>query len=190
MGKGMAEEVLFDHDLRRGKVMVTRTVEDGVELMKFDAKIDTDYPADIVFDQVILGFVDSPKSWVWPNKYESAPEPLGFEPYEGCELQMTYYLPRWDDLEKTMPGVTYKYNLKQYKPAEHLFQYVSVDHPLQGGGTFQAIPTGKNTSRFHWSGAYKPTEGAEKILFALRQYLPVLYEVFEDNLERGPAKAA
>ncbi len=181
----MTEEVLFDHKLKRGKVYVTRTIDNGIELMKFDARIDTDYPADLLFEQVIQGFIDSEKSWVWPNKYESAPEPLDFDLYEGCQVQMTYYLPRWDDLEKTMPGVTYKYKLKRYRPEERIFQYESVDHPLQGGGTFTAIPTGESTSQFHWHGAYKPTEGADKILFALRQYLPVLYEVFEENLEKG-----
>ena len=185
----MTEEILFDHKLKRGRVFVSRVDDGGTELMKFDARIDTDHPADLVFEQVILGFVDSEKSWVWPNKYESAPEPLGFEPYQGCHLKMTYYLPRWDDLEKTMPGVTYNYTLKRYEPENLLFQYQSVDHPLEGGGTFEAIPTGENTSQFHWSGAYKPNEGADRILFYLRQYLPVLYDVFEENLERGPAKA-
>lgn len=186
----MSAEILFEHKLKRGTVTVSHEQKGDDEALNFAAVIETDHPAKTVFEQVVLGFVDSEKSWIWPIEYENVPKPLDFELYEGCQFSMIYRVPRWDDPKKTMPGVTYTYFLKQYKPDEYLFQYESIDHPLRGGGTFRAIPTGEGTSRFDWRGSYVPSAGADKVIVSLRRYLPVLYEVFERNIEAGPRELA
>lgn len=182
----MKKEDGFEHKLKRGFVRVDLEPDGDDWFINFAAEIDNDHPAEVVFEQVVTGFVDSEKSWVWPIKYECVPEPLPYPLTEGCVFRMTYTVPRWDDPEKTMPGETYSYRLARYAPDESIFEYQGIDHPMQGGGRFRAIPRDGGGSRFEWTGRYRSRGGDPRVVESLRRYLPVLYESFENNLLKGP----
>ncbi len=182
----MTAEIVFDHPLRNGSVTVSQETKEGVIYLHFAAVIETQHPAKVIFEQIIQGFTDSHKSWLWPVKYETAPEPLPYEVHEGCRFRMGYRVPRMDNPDELMPEVVYTYRLKTYRPDEFLFEYESIDHPLEGGGTVRAVPTSETTSRFDWRGTYCPKAGQERVIDSLRHYLPPLYEEFERNIEAGP----
>jgi hypothetical protein len=127
--------------------------------------------------------VDSRQSWLWPNKYESTPEPNPDANREGGTFKMTYRVPRFDKPEVPPTPVTYTYSLPRFRPEECMFEYRSVDHALKGGAVVRVIPTGTSTSRLSWFGAYQQDPDQAVVVKSLLRYIPFIYGAFEDNLD-------
>lgn len=182
----MSKKILLKHDLKRGWVMLEREKVDGKTLLHFNVVLETDYPAQVIFEQLILGLTESEKSWLWPTKYESSPKPPEGGVREGCITYMTYRVPRFDKPEIPAKPVTYSYRLAQYKPERCLFEYQSIDHPLKGGATVQVQPLDENSSRILWKGAYEQEQEQQVVVDSMVQYIPFLYDTFEALIEAGP----
>jgi len=151
--------------------------------LHFIVDLKTNFPADVIFEQLVLGMTDSHRSWLWPVEYEDSPDPPPAEIKEGQRIRMTYRVPRFDKPEIPPKPATYSYVWPQYKPAERLLEYRSVDHPLEGGAVVRVIPLSETTSRLSWVGAYRQKPSQEIVIKSMLRYIPFLYGKFEDNIE-------
>lgn len=182
----MSKEVLIKHELKHGWVSLERERLADKTLLHFNVELDTKYPAGVIFEQLILGLTDSEKSWLWPTEYESSPRPPEGGVHENCISYMTYRVPRFDKPEIPAKPVTYSYKLAQYKPQQYLFEYQSIDHPLRGGATVRVVPLSEETSRILWNGAYQQDQEQQIVVNSMVQYIPLLYDRFEELIEAGP----
>ncbi|MEM7219336.1 MAG: hypothetical protein AAF515_13305 [Pseudomonadota bacterium] len=181
-------ETILDHKLRRGSIVLTLEPAETQEKLHFDARFDTDHAADVLFEQIVQGFVDSDKSWAWPLLYERTPEPLLGDLHVGKQFRMGYSIPRWEDPLKTLPEVVYNYRLTNFSREDHIFEYEGIGHDMAGGGLFHAATLSPTASRFEWRGAYQSEPGNEKVHAGFKRYLPVLFEAFESCVESGPGE--
>lgn len=181
----MATEILLSHRLRNGAVTLAR--EDGL-LLRFGIEMDVNHSAEVIFQQLLLAMTDSEKSWIWPSEYEYSPERPEGGLRSGCTFRMTYEVPRFDKPDVPAKPVTYSYTLVQFRPDEHLYEYRSVDHPLQGGAVVQVIATGECRSRISWKGAYQQDENRDIVVRSLLQYVPFFFEKMEQRILAGPMR--
>jgi len=182
----MSKTMLLDHKLRNGWVTLEREDKGGESRLLFRVQLDSDYPAELIFEQLVLGLTDSANSWLWPIEYEESPERPEGGVREGCKMRMTYRVPRFDKPEIPAKPVTYSYWWPQYKPGECLLEYQSLDHPLKGGAVVQVLPLGEGRSRLSWDGAYTFDPAQSVVIESMKNYIPFLYEKFEDNMDAGP----
>lgn len=179
----MTKERLLHHPLRNGWVALDREVRGDEVHLLFSVELNTRFPAAEIFEQLAKAMVDSRQSWLWPNTYESTPEPNPDGNREGGTFRMTYRVPRFDKPQTPPTPVTYSYSLPLFRPAEYLFEYRSVDHALKGGAVVRVIPTGLSTCRLSWIGAYQQDPAQAVVVKSLLRYIPFIYGAFEDNLE-------
>ena len=179
----MVREKLLDYKLRNGWVTLEREATSSGATLHFNVELNTRFPADTIFQQLVLGMTDSHRSWMWPVAYESSPDPAPDVIHEGMQFRMTYRVPRFDDPRIAAKPVTYTYSLPQYRPVERLLEYRSVDHPLEGGAVVRVIPLGPTTSRLSWMGSYLQKTSSDLVVRSMISYIPFLYGVFEDNIE-------
>ena len=66
----MSAERLVEHQLQSGWVTVDRTPCEGGFRIDFEVRMDLDYPAGEMFQQLIFGLTDTDRSWIWPREYE------------------------------------------------------------------------------------------------------------------------
>jgi len=183
----MSNEILLEHKLKDGTVVLEREQREQDSLLHFTVDMTIDYPADVVFEQLVLAMVDSERSWIWPIEYEYSPERPQGGVREGCQFKMTYKVPRFDKPEIPAKAVTYTYVLAQYRPENCLFEYRSVDHPLEGGAVVQTLPLKKNQCRLCWKGAYKQDVEQAVVVESLRNYIPFFYGKMEQRIATGPS---
>lgn len=179
----MSLERLLDHKLNHGWVTLDRETVDGDTLLHFAVEIDAAFSADVIFEQLILGMTDTPRSWLWPSEYESSPDAAPAQIEEGDALRMTYRVPRFDRPGIPAKPVTYSYVWHRFRPSDREFEYRSIDHPLSGGAVVRVVPTSASTCRLTWVGAYKQLPGQAIVVQSMVQYIPFLYGKFEENLE-------
>ena len=136
----MSREILVDHKLKGGNLLLSRERENGRLVLHFRARMNTRHPADVIFDQLVLGFSDSARSWIWPLHYENTPEspPGGLQ--VGSITRMTYRVPRFDNPNIPAKPATYSYEWLQLDPRARLLEYRGLDHPLQGGAVVRVEP--------------------------------------------------
>lgn len=186
----MSSEILVDHKLNNGSLILSREREKGRLLLHFRARMNTRHPADVIFDQLVLGFSASRKSWIWPLQYESTPESLPEGLWVGCVTRMTYRVPRFDKPETPAKPVTYSYEWLQCDPEARLLEYRGLDHPLQGGAVVRVAPLDGGGSQVQWDGAYEqgPHPSQEIVIASIINYFPLLYETIEALIEAGPER--
>jgi hypothetical protein len=187
-GIAMSEELLVDHKLKDGCVVLTREDRDGQSRLNFKVWMNTRHPADLVFEQLVLGLTDSQKSWLWPLEFQNTAEPLEGEPRVGTVIRMTYRVPRFDKPEIPARPVTYSYEFPQYNPEQRLFEYQSLDHPVKGGAIVQVVPLDENRSQVLWEGAYKHDADQTIVIESMVKYLPLLFDTIEDLTAAGPER--
>jgi hypothetical protein len=182
------EEKLVHLKLKNGFVILTRKNQDDGSFLHFHAEINTRHTADLLWEQLLLGFSDSEKSWIWPLEYERSGEaPVGGL-YEGCTSKMIYKVPRFDRPEIPAKAVTYTYLWRQFDPDLRLLEYRTQDHPLEGGAVVQVLPLNRNRSQLCWDGAYKYNPAQEIVIESIVNYFPLLYRTIEDLIEAGPER--
>ena len=179
------EQILVDHPLRNGVVVLTSEEKDSESLLHFRARINTRHPADVIFEQLVLGLTDSEKSWIWPLEYEGTPGPTPGGPRVGCVTKMTYRVPRFDKPELPAKPVTYSYQWPRYEPENLLLEYLSLDHPLQGGAVVRVVALESGGSRIRWDGVYVQGAGQAIVVESIVNYFPLLYETIESLIEAG-----
>lgn len=184
----MSEEILVDHKLKNGTVVLSREEKDGAFLLHFRVRMDTRHSADVIWEQLVLGMTDSEKSWLWPLEYENTPEPPEGGPSVGCIMKMTYRVPRFDKPEIPAKPVTYSYQWPQYDPEARLLEYRSLDHPLKGGAIIQVVPLDGDRSQLRWDGAYEQDPSQDIVVESMVNYIPLLYDTMEDLIEAGPER--
>ena len=182
------QETLLEAPLNDGIVTLKRSLQDGEQRLHFYAEIRNRHDADTIFRQLVLGLTESEKSWLWPLEYESAPAPPAGGPHEGCLCRMTYRVPRFDRPEIPAKPVTYSYRWPQYDPERRLLEYVSVDHPLQGGAIVRVEERPDRGSTLIWDGAYRELPGQQRVVQSMIQYIPLLYRRFEALIAAGPER--
>lgn len=188
----MSRERLLHHPLSSGWVALEReAAADGVRL-HFLAELRLDEKADEAFEQVVLGFTDTERSWLWPVEYERCPDQAaGLE--EGSLVRMTYRVPRFDRPEIPPKPATYVYRLARYRPSEHLLEYRTHDHPLQGGAVVRVLPGSGGGSVISWVGHYLQSEAGSAVVQSMLQFLPLVFATMDEHArarrERGPACA-
>lgn len=181
-------EVLVHRRLKNGFVKLTSTFRDGESFLDFYAEINTRHPADLIWEQLLLGFSNSEKSWLWPLEFEhSETAPVGGL-YPGCTSKMTYRVPRFDKPELPAKPVTYTYLWAQFDPGERLLEYQTLNHPLEGGAVVQVLPLENNRSQIRWDGSYRQEETQRVVVQSIVNYFPLLYSTIEDLIEAGPER--
>ena len=180
------EKTLVNHPLRSGAVVLTSEEREGKSLLRFRARINTRHPADVIFEQLVLGLTDSERSWIWPLEYEGTPEPLSGGLRVGCVTRMTYRVPRFDRPKLPAKPVTYSYQWPRYEPENLLLEYQSLDHPLKGGAVVRVVALEAGGSRIRWDGVYVQQPGQAIVVESIVNYFPVLYETIEGLIEAGP----
>lgn len=189
----MSMETLLQHNLNNGTVVLERERRQQGDLtqvlLHFCVDMTIDYPAELIFEQIVLALVDSKKSWIWPIEYEFSPErPVGGI-RQGCLFKMTYRVPRFDKPDVAAKEVTYTYEMACYEPQQCLFEYRSVDHPLHGGAVVQTLPLTDSKCRLHWKGAYIQDQEQAVVVESLRKYVPFFYGKVEQCIAAGPPDA-
>ena len=184
----MSYEKILQHPLKTGWVSLGRERRGSDTLLHFEVELDIDYPAPVIFEQLILALSDTAKSWIWPHEYEYSPAPPAGGLREGCTFDMTYKVPRFDRPEIPAKAVTYTYTLAQYRPGDCLFEYRSVDHPLSGGAVVRTIARGENRCRLSWKGAYRQDREEEVVVQSLARYIPFFYGKVEECIAAGPPR--
>ena len=182
----MSIEKLLEHRMKGGTVTLERERRQQDTLLHFTVDMVIDYSAQCIFEQLLLAMTDSDKSWIWPVEYEYSPERPAGGIREGCSFKMTYKVPRFDKPEIPSKAVTYTYTLAQYRPADCLFEYRSVDHPLQGGAVVQTVPLDDNSCRLLWQGAYRQDVEQAVVVESLRRYIPFFYDKIAQRIAAGP----
>ncbi len=186
----MSREILVDHKLKGGNLLLSRERENGRLVLHFRARMNTRHPADVIFDQLVLGFSDSARSWIWPLHYENTPEspPGGLQ--VGSITRMTYRVPRFDKPDVPAKPATYSYEWLQLDPRARLLEYRGLDHPLQGGAVVRVEPLEGGGSQVQWDGAYEqgPDPSQAIVIDSIVNYFPVLYDSIEALIEAGPER--
>lgn len=186
----MSREILVDHKLNNGNLILSRDQKNGRRLLRFRLRLNTRHSADVIFDQLVLGFSASEKSWVWPLQFENTPE----SPPEGLRVgsvtRMTYRVPRFDKPEIPAKPITYSYEWLRWDPDARLLEYRGLDHPLQGGAVVRVAPFDGGGSQVQWDGAYEqgPHPSQEIVIASMINYLPLLYDTIEALIEAGPER--
>lgn len=177
----MGREKLLHHPLSSGWVALEREVAaDGVRL-HFLAELRLDETVDDAFEQVVLGFSDTESSWLWPIEYERCPDKVAGRIQEGALVRMTYTVPRFDRPEIPASPVTYVYCLARYRPAEHLLEYRTHDHPLEGGAVVRVLPLTSGGSVISWVGHYLQSEAGSAVVQSMLQFLPLVFATMDDH---------
>jgi len=183
-----ADKTLLHHQLKDGFVTLKQVTRDGEDFLHFYIELNTRHPADLIWEQLVLGLTDSEKSWLWPLEFERCPEPPQGGPRAGCICKMTYKVPRFDKPEIPAKPVTYSYRWPQYDPQQRLLEYRSLDHPLQGGAVVQVIPLENGRSQLRWDGSYQHDPSATIVVQSMTHYIPLLYDTIEALIEAGPER--
>lgn len=186
----MSREILVDHKLKNGNLLLARERKDGRLLLQFRVRMKTRHPADVIFDQLALGFTDSARSWIWPLQYEHAPESPAGGGHVGCVTKMTYRVPRFDRPEIPAKPVTYSYEWPQWDPETRLLEYRGLDHPLRGGAVIRVVPLDSGGSQVQWDGTYEqgPDPSQAMVISSIVNYFPLLYDSIEALIEAGPER--
>ncbi len=186
----MSREILVDHKLKGGNLLLSRERNNDRVLLHFRVRMNTRHPADVIFDQLVLGFSDSARSWIWPLEYENTPEPSPDRMQAGCVTKMTYRVPRFDRPEIPARPITYSYEWLQFDPQARLLEYRGVDHPLRGGAIVQVKPLAGERSQVQWDGTYEqgPDPSQAIVIASIVNYFPVLYDTIEALIESGPER--
>ena len=186
----MSGEILVDHPLKNGNLLLSRERKNGRLLLHFRARMNTRHPADVIFEQLVLGFSDSARSWIWPLQYENTPEPPPDDLRVGCVTRMTYRVPRFDRPEVAAKPVTYCYEWLQFDPEQRLLEYRGLDHPLRGGALVQVHSLAGGASQIRWDGTYEqgPDPSQAVVITSIVNYFPLLYDTIEALIDAGPER--
>ena len=187
----MAEETVFEHKLQNGHVIMTREAKGEEVVLRFNIELNTAQPAQLMFEQLVLAFWNSDKSWIWPSEYEYCPRPPegGFR--EGCLLEMHYRIPHYNDPAVIVGETSYTYTIPRYRPEEMLFEYLAVEHPLKGGAVIRVVPLSDFNSQIRWNIEWRHT-GSKKaqmsVVKSMTSYVPLFIGLIEERILAGPKK--
>lgn len=179
----MNRERLLHHPLSAGWVALEREETEDGGILHFLAEMEFDEPVPAIFEQLVLGFSDSSRSWLWPTEYESCPAlpPGGVR--EGALVSMTYRVPRFDRLETPAVPVTYVYRLARFCPDEHLIEYQTHEHPLVGGATISVHEIDASRCRISWIGHYRGSDAQEVVVNSMLKFLPLVFQTIDQHAQ-------
>lgn len=179
----MDRERLLYQPLSAGWVALEREPAADGGILHFLAELGIDEPVEAVFGQLVLGFSDSRRSWLWPTEYESCPAPPAGGVREGALVRMTYRVPRFDRPEIPAVPVTYVYRLAKFRPHEHLIEYQTHEHPLAGGATISVQEIDARRCRIRWIGHYRQSDAREVVVNSMLKFLPLVFQTMDQHAQ-------
>lgn len=179
----MNRERLLHYPLSAGWLALEREATPDGGILHFLAEMEFDEPVPTIFEQLVLGFSHSSSSWLWPTEFESCPAPPAGGVHEGALVPMTYRVPRFDRPEIPAVPVTYVYRLARFRPGEHLIEYQTYEHPLNGGATIRVNETAAGCCRINWIGHYRQSAAQEVVVNSMLKFLPLVFQTMDQHAQ-------